>query len=142
MKKDIIFRMMNIDPCISRNEKILFKFCPKFLDLYAGMYGNLFSPLFFGLTFIGLQTRGFQQSSSGTISFTQEPLAKIYLYYWSSWNFHSWFHKLGRFIFTNCKIVIVKIKWEIFCQRCFDAKKSRLLHKLGCFIDKHNFILN
>ncbi len=40
MKKDIIFRMMNIDPRISRIYKILAKICPKFLDLYASIYGN------------------------------------------------------------------------------------------------------
>jgi hypothetical protein len=28
------------DPRISRIEKILGKFCPKFLDLYASIYGN------------------------------------------------------------------------------------------------------
>jgi hypothetical protein len=28
------------DPCISRIDKILVKFCPKFLDLYASIYGK------------------------------------------------------------------------------------------------------
>ncbi len=41
MKKDIIFRMMNVDPRISRIDKILAKFCPKFFDLYASIYGSL-----------------------------------------------------------------------------------------------------
>ncbi len=40
MKKDVIFRMMNIDPRISRIDKILAKFWPKFLDLYASIYGT------------------------------------------------------------------------------------------------------
>ncbi len=47
IKKDIIFRMMNIDPCISRIDKILSKFCPKFLDLYARIYGNFFDQTYF-----------------------------------------------------------------------------------------------
>jgi hypothetical protein len=31
------------DPRISQIEKILVKFCPKFLDLYASIYGKKFS---------------------------------------------------------------------------------------------------
>jgi hypothetical protein len=45
MKKDIIFRMMNIDPRISRIYKILAIFCPKFLDLYASIYGNHYNTI-------------------------------------------------------------------------------------------------
>ncbi len=37
--------MMNIDPGKSRIYKILAKFCPKFLDLYASIYGNMFFSL-------------------------------------------------------------------------------------------------
>ncbi len=42
MKKDIIFRLINIDPGISQIDKILAKLCPKFLDLYASIYGACF----------------------------------------------------------------------------------------------------
>ncbi len=41
--KDIVFRMMNIDPGKSRIDRIWAKFCPKFLDLYASIYGTFLS---------------------------------------------------------------------------------------------------
>ncbi len=33
------------DPGISRIDKILVKFCPKFPDLYASIYGNRSAPM-------------------------------------------------------------------------------------------------
>jgi hypothetical protein len=41
MTKSIIFIRVLYDPCISRIEKNLVNFCPKFLDLYASIYGSL-----------------------------------------------------------------------------------------------------
>jgi hypothetical protein len=44
MKKNLILIKALYDPRISRIEKILAKFCPKFLDLYASIYGSMFLP--------------------------------------------------------------------------------------------------
>ena len=40
MMKTEIFVIVIYDPRISRTEKILVEFCPKFLDLYASIYGS------------------------------------------------------------------------------------------------------
>ncbi len=56
MKENLIFVRPLYDPRISRIEKKLVKFCQKFLDLYASIYGtrakvSFFSDLCFGNIF-------------------------------------------------------------------------------------------
>ncbi len=50
MKKNLILIKALYDPHISRIEKILAKFCPKFFDLYASIYGSCFSEQCFAKT--------------------------------------------------------------------------------------------
>ncbi len=42
MIKNTVYTRVSVDPCISRIDKILAEFCPKFLDLYGSMYGSCY----------------------------------------------------------------------------------------------------
>jgi hypothetical protein len=77
------------DPCISRIDKILAKFCPKFLDLYASIYGtcvgsivNKWKPftMLVDARLVYISVDGLHYSSGGQVLLTVNLLASLHLF--------------------------------------------------------------